>query len=80
MFGAGWCGPCHLMSEISERFAANNERISVGFIDVDDPSNQKLVNAMNINAIPATYYYKNGILSDQTVGVVPLERMENVFL
>ena len=80
MFGASWCGPCHMMSETSERFAANNERILVGFVDVDEPSNQKLISTMGINAIPATYYYKNGILSDKTIGVVPLERMEKAFL
>ena len=79
MFGASWCGPCHMMSETSERFAAKNQHASVGFVDVDEPSNQKLTDALGINAIPAIYYYKNGVLSDRTAGVVPLERMERAF-
>ena len=69
-----------MMTETSEHFAAKNKLTLVGFVDVDEPSNQKLVEKMGINAIPAIFYYKNGILSDRTVGVVPLERMERVFL
>jgi thioredoxin 1 len=80
MFGASWCGPAQIMSETSERFAAKNEQAAVGFVDVDDPSNKKMADAMGITSIPVILYYKNGTLTDRTYGVVPLERMESAFL
>ena len=77
LFGASWCGPCHMMAENSERFAAKNETVVMGFLDVDE--NEELCRKMNVFNIPAVFYYRNGLLVDQTVGLVPIERMEKPF-
>jgi thioredoxin 1 len=74
---AEWCGPCKMIKPIIEDLANDyQESITFGTLDVD--MNPNTSNDMGIMAIPTLLYFKEGVLVDQTIGVVPREAIEGV--
>jgi thioredoxin 1 len=69
-FWAEWCGPCRMVGPVVEELAKEYEgKAIVGKVNVD--SNSGISANYGIRNIPTLLYFKNGILVDKQVGVVP---------
>ena len=75
-FWATWCGPCQMMGPILEELATKHPEIKVGKINVDKQS--ELAMQFQIDAIPALMVFKEGKAVTQTVGLQPLENLEQL--
>ena len=76
-FWATWCGPCQMMGPILEELAAKHSEIKVGKINVDEQP--ELADEFQIDAIPALKVFKSGKAVAQTVGLQPVENLEQLF-
>jgi len=77
-FWAVWCGPCRVLKPLLHKIAGEHPEIQLLTVDVD--ANQELAAEYNINSIPAVFFFKNGEIVDNFVGVMPeneiLEKIE----
>ena len=75
-FWATWCGPCQMMGPILEELATKHPEIKVGKINVDEQP--ELAMQFQIDAIPALMVFKGGKAVAQTVGLQPIENLEQL--
>ena len=75
-FWATWCGPCQMMGPILEELATKHPEIKVGKINVDEQP--ELATQFQIDAIPALIVFKSGKATAQTVGLQPIENLEQL--
>ena len=75
-FWATWCGPCQMMGSILEELATKHPEIKVGKINVDEQP--ELAMQFQIDAIPALMVFKGGKVVAQTVGLQPVENLEQL--
>ena len=75
-FWATWCGPCQMMGPILEELATKHPEIKVGKINVDEQP--ELATQFQIDALPALMVFKDGKASAQTVGLQPIENLEQL--
>ena len=75
-FWATWCGPCQMMGPILDELAAKHPEIKVGKINVDEQP--ELATQFQIDAIPALIVFKGGKAAAQTVGLQPIENLEQL--
>ncbi len=68
---ASWCGPCKMLAPILEEIGQTTD---VYKVDVD--TNQEFAREMNVQGVPATFIYKDGVLVDTISGFVPKEVIE----
>jgi len=68
-FWAVWCGPCRMLSPVVEEISDEVTDIVVGKINVDDE--MELAEEYGIMSIPTLMVFKNGVLSQTSVGVKP---------
>jgi thioredoxin 1 len=69
-FWAEWCGPCRMVGPVVEELAKEYEgKAVIGKVNVDQNSGISM--NYGIRNIPTLLYFKNGILVDKQVGVVP---------
>ena len=66
-FYADWCGPCMMMSPTIEKIATEHPEIIVKKVDVD--SCPDLAYKYNINSIPTLIVFKNGKITNQSLGL-----------
>jgi thioredoxin 1 len=68
-FWAPWCGPCKMIAPLIEEIAVEySKKIKVCKLDVD--GNPQAPNQYGVMSIPTLLFFKNGKVSDQSVGVV----------
>ncbi len=72
-FYADWCGPCQMFGPIIEEVAAEHPELKVCKINVDD--NQDIASEYGIMSIPSLIVFKNGKVTNQSVGVIPKEKI-----
>lgn len=73
-FWAGWCMPCKMMSSVVEEIEAEmNNEVKVGKINVDEE--QDLAIKFGVMSIPTFLIFKNGKVSNMTVGVQEKEEI-----
>jgi thioredoxin 1 len=65
-FWAPWCGPCRMVGPELEKFAKNNENITVVKVNVDN--NGELATQYEVRNIPTLILFKNGKPEKKTVG------------
>ncbi len=65
-FFANWCGPCQMISPILEELAEEDANIDIAKIDVD--VSPELAIKYGINSIPALLIFKNGELTNTSIG------------
>lgn len=75
-FWATWCGPCQMMGPILDELATKHPEIKVGKINVDEQP--ELATQFKIDAIPALIVFKGGKAAAQTVGLQPIENIEQL--
>ena len=72
-FWATWCGPCRMLAPTLEQIAEEREDIKVCKVDVDEQ--RELAIQFGIQSIPTLLIFENGIVKNQTVGVVSKDRI-----
>jgi len=56
-FGADWCNPCaKLKSRLNN--VQNMPNLIVGYIDIDDESNQEIIEKYNVQILPTCIFIK----------------------
>ena len=77
-FYADWCGPCHMMSPVVEKFAQEHPEYKVAKVDVDHEP--ELAASFKIESIPALFVVEHGRIVNQTVGVRTKEELLELLL
>lgn len=72
-FWASWCGPCRMLSPVVDEIAEENPQIKVGKINVDEEGD--LAAFFGVMSIPTLVVIKNGQVVNQSVGVVPKQKI-----
>ena len=65
-FFANWCGPCQMIAPVLEEIAEEDANIDIAKIDVDQ--SPELAIKYGINSIPALLVFKNGELTNTSIG------------
>ncbi len=69
-FWAAWCSPCRMIAPIIEEMAGEFEgRAKIAKMDVDQ--HYKTPQSFGIRSIPTLLIFKDVVVVDQIVGVVP---------
>ncbi|MBO5734358.1 MAG: thioredoxin [Clostridia bacterium] len=66
-FWASWCGPCKSIAPIIDEIAAENSKIKVCKVNIDEE--QELAEQFNIMSIPTLLLVKDGNVVNQSVGL-----------
>ena len=66
-FWAEWCGPCRMLSPVVDEIGEETDGLIVGKVNVDDE--MELAEEYGIMSIPTLMVFKNGTLSQTSVGV-----------
>lgn len=69
-FWATWCGPCRMITPAVEELSKEYEG-KAKFVKVNTDENPELASRYKIIGIPTLMFFKNGVVADQIVGVVP---------
>ena len=73
-FWATWCGPCRMLSPIVDEVASEHPDVEVGKINVDEQP--ELAQQFGIMSIPTLLVFKNGEKVQESVGLIPKEKVE----
>lgn len=73
-FWATWCGPCRMLSPIVDEVASEHPDVKVGKINVDEQT--ELAQQFGIMSIPTLLVFKNGEKVQESVGLIPKEKVE----
>ena len=74
-FWATWCGPCRMLAPVVEALADEYDgKVKVCKVNVDEE--EDLAVRFGISSIPSLLVFKNGQLTDTSVGFVPKEQIE----
>lgn len=71
---ADWCGPCKAFAPTFE--AASEKHEDITFAKLDTEANQGLAAALQIQAIPTLFAFREGVLLGQQSGALPPAGLE----
>lgn len=67
-FWAPWCGPCRMLGPVIEQIAEKySDKMVVGKVNVDEQP--ELASKFNVMTIPTLIVFKNGQVTNVSVGV-----------
>ena len=67
-FFANWCGPCRMLSPILDEVKEDlGDKVEIYKVNVDDEEN--LAREFGVMSIPCVFFFKNGEIAGQTVGL-----------
>lgn len=72
-FWASWCGPCQMMGPVVAEIAEEHPEYKVCKVNVDEQ--QELGMQFNVMSIPFFAVFKNGKLTNSTVGAQSKESL-----
>tara|TARA_R110001592_G_scaffold57545_2_gene174872 strand:- start:7416 stop:7715 length:300 start_codon:yes stop_codon:yes gene_type:complete len=72
-FSADWCGPCKTLSPVLDSFAETKNDLSVYKVNIDD--NRDLVTEFKIRSIPKIVLFKNGMQTNESIGLITKEKL-----
>lgn len=75
-FWAEWCAPCRMLSPVVEELAQLHPDVNVCKVNVDDE--QELAARFDVMSIPTVLIFKDGKVTEKSVGLVPLEALERL--
>ena len=74
-FWAPWCGPCKMLGPVIAQIAEEKEgQVKVGKVNVDDEP--ELAAQFGVMSIPTVLVFKNGEITNKTVGAQPKKNIE----
>ena len=77
-FWAAWCGPCRMLAPAVAQIAAECEgKIKVGKVNVDEQP--ELAQRFGIMSIPTVLVFKDGKKVNQSIGLVPKDKLLELF-
>ncbi len=77
-FWAAWCGPCRMLAPAVAQIAAECEgKIKVGKVNVDEEP--ELAQRFGIMSIPTVLAFKDGKKVNQSIGLVPKDKLLALF-
>ena len=65
-FWASWCGPCKMVAPVVEQIADEHPEIKVCKVNVDEE--MELAQQYRVMSIPTLMAFKNGEITNQSVG------------
>jgi thioredoxin 1 len=79
-FGAEWCGPCKMMKPAmnSLKTKYNIEGSDIQITDMDVDLNPEMASLHKIKNIPVTVFKSDGIEIKRVVGVLSLDKIEEI--
>jgi thioredoxin 1 len=77
-FSATWCGPCQRQLPILEKFAADNAKVKVVKVDIDDAPN--VTAKLGIRSVPSLVLFNLGKPVSTKVGLTSLSELSNLVL
>lgn len=73
---APWCRPCRMLAPVVEELAEELKgKVAVGKLNTDE--NQGIAMRFNINAIPTMLIFKDGVMLEPLVGLMPKEAIRD---
>jgi len=76
---APWCRPCRMLAPIIEEIAKELEgKVAVAKLNTDE--NQGIAIRFGINAIPTILMFKDGVMYEPLVGLLPKEEIKEYVL
>lgn len=73
-FWASWCGPCRMLAPILEELAQERPELPIVKVDVDQCG--ELAGEYGIASIPTLLVFRQGQITDRSVGLVSPEEIE----
>ncbi|MBR6407850.1 MAG: thioredoxin [Clostridia bacterium] len=74
-FWATWCGPCRMLAPIIEEISEEQSgKVKVGKVNVDEQP--ALAAKFGVMSIPTVMVFKNGAVTQTSVGYRPKEEIE----
>ncbi len=74
-FWAPWCGPCHAVTPVLERLAAETD--AVEFVTVDIDANPVVASRYDVLSIPTVIVFDRGTPRTTVVGARPERHFRN---
>jgi thioredoxin 1 len=69
-FWAPWCGPCHMIAPVTEKFSKDYEgKLKFCKLNVDE--NPKMANQYQVMSIPLLLFFRDGKKVGESLGAVP---------
>lgn len=75
-FYADWCGPCKSLAPTLDELE-NKMQGKINILKVNVDQNPELAQQFGVRGIPALYFFKDGEVRSQMVGLQPLGALEN---
>lgn len=72
-FWAPWCGPCRMMEPVLKELAEENDKITVGKLNVDE--NPATATKYDILSIPTLLVFVDGQVAKKLVGAMQKKRL-----
>lgn len=72
-FWAAWCGPCKMLSPVIDEISSEREDLKVCKINIDEQP--ELAQQFGVMSIPTLIVFKNGEVTNKTVGVQPKDQI-----
>ena len=72
-FWAEWCGPCRVIAPVLEELAGENDKITIGKLNVDHHPMPAADN--DVMSIPTLILFADGVEKKRIVGAAPKHRL-----
>jgi len=73
-FWAAWCGPCHAVSPVLDRIAAERPELSLVKVNIDEE--QELARRYGVVSIPTIVLFRDGKPAAAAIGAQPKPMLE----
>lgn len=75
-FNAEWCGPCRMLAPVLEELASKRNDLKIVSINIDEE--EDLAEKYDVLSIPCLVLFKGGEEKNRSVGLKPLEEIEEM--